>query len=122
MVEGLRVLVLEDSVLVAMAIDVALGEHGLVTISAGSIAAARARMNGEPVAVALLDLHLPDGSSLDLARELHAAGCAVALVSGLDAQTVPHDYPYRQLFRKPVSADRLADWVLTMVKPVERFR
>ena len=84
-----RVLVLEDSVLVALALEAALADHGFEAIVAGSLAAAEERIGQVPPVAALLDLHLPDGNALALAERLDAQGCKVALCSGMDTATVP---------------------------------
>ena len=106
-----RVLVLEDSVLVALALEAALADHGFEAIVAGSLAAAEERIGQVPPVAALLDLHLPDGNALALAERIDAQGCKVALCSGMDTATVPPGYEFAARFRKPVAADELARWV-----------
>jgi DNA-binding response OmpR family regulator len=103
------VLVLEDSVLVAMAIEATLVDHGYDTISAGTLAAAHDRLGRTLPVAALLDLHLPDGNSVALAKSLHARGCKVAFCSGSD--TVPDDCGFAASFRKPVIAADLVRWL-----------
>ncbi|MET0181172.1 MAG: hypothetical protein ABW194_11930 [Novosphingobium sp.] len=110
-----RVLVLEDSVLVAMAIEAALADCGVEAVVAGGLAAARDRLSRGPVDAALLDLQLPDGNSLGLARDLTARGCPVALCSGVDSGALPAEYPAAQRFFKPVGADVLAQWVASVI-------
>lgn len=100
---------LEDSVLVAMAIEAALADRGFETIIAGTIAAAHERLGQMLPAAALLDLHLPDGKSVALARLLHARGCHVAMCSGSD--TLPPECDFAVRFRKPVVAGKLVEWV-----------
>jgi DNA-binding response OmpR family regulator len=102
-------LVLEDSVLVAMAIEAALADRGFETIVAGTLAAAHDRLGGTLPVAALLDLHLPDGDSVALARSLHERGCKVALCSGTDS--IPGDCDFAANFRKPVIADDLVRWL-----------
>lgn len=103
------VLVLEDSVLVAMALEAALADHGYATIVAGTLAAAHERLGRTLPAAALLDLHLPDGNSLALARSLHERGCRVAMCSGTD--DLPDECAFAASFRKPVVAAELVEWV-----------
>ena len=79
------ILVLEDSVLVAMAIEAALADRGYEAILAGTLAAAHERLGHALPVAALLDLHLPDGNSVELARSLNERGCNVAICSGSDA-------------------------------------
>lgn len=103
-------LVVEDSVLVAMAIEDALIERGFVVEVASTLLAAQALLaRCQPVA-ALLDLHLPDGNTLDLATTLHAGGCAIAISSAYDADAIPDGHSFAAQFRKPVSPDILAEW------------
>jgi len=108
------VLVLEDSVLVALAIEAALADRGFEAIVAGSLAAAEERLGRSRPVAALLDLHLPDGNALALAGKLDAMGCKVALCSGVDADMVPAGFDFAHRFRKPVAADALAEWVASV--------
>jgi CheY-like chemotaxis protein len=112
-----QVLVLEDSVLVAMAIEAALEDRGFEPIVVGSLAAAEERLKGTVPIAALLDLQLPDGTSLALARSLDARGCRVALCSGADSGTVPEGHGFARRFRKPVAAEALAAWVAETCGP-----
>lgn len=106
-----RVLVLEDSVLVAMMIEDELVDRGHAVTSAGSVASARACLAERTFDAALLDLHLPDGHSHDIARLLENAGCAVALVSGADTDAVPPELAHLPSFQKPVPPHVLGDWI-----------
>lgn len=103
------VLVLEDSVLVAMALEAALADHGYDAIVAGTLAAARERLGSTVPVAALLDLHLPDGTSIMLSRSLHERGCRVAMCSGTDV--LPEECDFAASFRKPVAAAELVRWV-----------
>ena len=103
------ILILEDSILVAMAIEAALVDRGYGTIIAGTLAAAHERLGRALPAAALLDLHLPDGNSVELARSLHERGCRVAMCSGTD--NLPAECDFAASFRKPVIAAELVEWV-----------
>lgn len=105
------VLVLEDSVLVAMALEAALIDRGFDVVVAGSLAAANERVGKVDLAAALLDLQLPDGSSVELARALHARGCPVAICSGVDSAADAELLPFARKFVKPIGAEVLAAWV-----------
>jgi DNA-binding response OmpR family regulator len=110
------ILVLEDSVIVAMDIEFELEERGYRPVSAGSIAAATSRIDERspeepPVVAARLDLHLPDGNSLEFAQTLHERGILVAVVSGSEADQIPAGYDYAAHFIKPVAAKHLVDWL-----------
>lgn len=105
------VLVLEDSVLVAMAIEDELIDRGHIVVVAGSVAMAMACMADRTFDAALLDLHLPDGHSHDVAQRLIERGCAIALVSGADSDDVPPMLAHLTSFQKPVSPHVLGDWI-----------
>ena len=76
----LRILLLEDEAVnrslvravLSRASDEAL--HSAQLVEASTIAEARAILARDHVDVALLDIRVPDGSGLDLARELSASG------------------------------------------------
>lgn len=112
-----RILVVEDSVLVAMAIEAALVDRGYEVIVAGSLAAARQRLRQGTIGAALLDVNLPDGTTLELAREFVALAIPVAVCSGIDSGSVPTGYPPTVRFDKPIGAEQLADWVDSVVRP-----
>lgn len=109
--QALPVLVVEDSFLVAASLEDALIEAGHRVLTAGSVAEAEAYLAGPGFKAALLDFMLPDGNSLHLARRLHARGCKVAVVSGLDEDVLPHDPAIDAHFAKPMEDSVLVDWV-----------
>lgn len=104
------ILVVEDSVLVAMAIEDALQMRGYDVIVASTLSAAQRLIEQRVPAAALLDLQLPDGLSLDLAQRLHQMGCAVAMSSGFERDAIPESHEFVVQFRKPVSPEILAEW------------
>jgi two-component system KDP operon response regulator KdpE len=76
MTDVLRVLLVEDEPLNRALVRAILERRAaelppIELIEAGTIRAARNALNGEPVDILLLDVRLPDGSGLDLARDLH---------------------------------------------------
>jgi len=105
------VLVVEDSFLVAASLEDALIEAGHRVTLARSVAEAEAAISSGGFSAALLDYMLPDGDSLELARRLHASGCKVAVVSGVDQAVVPADAAIEALFPKPTDERELVDWV-----------
>jgi len=64
-------------------------------LDAGSLAAARRRLRDEDVDLVLLDMNLPDGNGLTLARELAAGGPAAGrgrpAVVAVTASVLPQD-------------------------------
>lgn len=112
-----HILVVEDSILVAMAIEDALQERGFSVVVASTLAGARELVDKQTPAAALLDLQLPDGFSLDLALHLHGQGCPVAISSGFERDSIPEGHDFAAQFRKPVSPEILAEWVSCVTLP-----
>jgi DNA-binding response OmpR family regulator len=106
------VLVVEDGILVAMAIEDALIDRGMDVVVATTLASALRLVAQRAPAAALLDLQLPDGDTLDLASQLRDMGCAVAFSSAYDARAVPSSHAFAAQFQKPTSPDLLCDWVV----------
>ena len=78
------VLMIEDNENAVMLHQRALARHGYVMHSAGTLAAARQKLqNGGPVDMVLLDIGLPDGDGLTFLPELRTlTGAPVMVVSG----------------------------------------
>lgn len=68
-----RILVVEDDARNAALLGAALEPAGYALTTVGSLAAARAWLVDHRPDLVLLDVGLPDGSGLDLARELRAS-------------------------------------------------
>lgn len=80
------VLLVEDEPLVCRRLEgllLQLGYQPDALIFAASLAEARACLASQPVALALVDLGLPDGSGIDLIADMHAAdpGLAILVIS-----------------------------------------
>ncbi len=109
------VLVVEDGILVAMAIEDALIDRGVDVAVATTLANARALVEQRRPDAVLLDLQLPDGQTFDLASTLYEQGCVVAFSSAFDEDAVPASHDFARQFKKPVSADLLADWAVEVL-------
>lgn len=105
-------LVVEDGILVAMAIEEALIDRGVEVAVATTLNNALKLVEQRVPDAVLLDVHLPDGHTLDLARSLHDQGCNVAFSSAYDDDSLPPTHDFAVRFKKPVSPDLLADWVV----------
>ena len=79
---ALRVLVVEDTDPVRALIVLALTRDGCTVEEASGAAAAHARLSEGLPDVVVLDLGLPDGSGLDLLRELVGGGTPVVVLTG----------------------------------------
>jgi len=60
-------------------------------VDATSLAAARGRLAAEQIDLILLDMNLPDGNGLTLARELSEAGGPKPTVVAVTASVLPQD-------------------------------
>ena len=77
------VLLVEDEPLVCRRLEgllLQLGYQRDALVYAGSLAEARACLANQPVALALVDLGLPDGSGIDLIAEMRSADPAVGIL------------------------------------------
>ncbi|MEV6635584.1 response regulator [Actinoplanes sp. NPDC051470] len=74
--------------------DIAAVRHAEI-VDAGSLATAREKLAGEPVDLVLLDMNLPDGNGLTLARELAGGTVTPAgprpVVVAVTASVLPQD-------------------------------
>jgi two-component system, NtrC family, response regulator AtoC len=65
-----KILIVDDEPLIRWTLNEALRGWGHETIEAGTVAGALATFETEPLSAVLLDINLPDGSGLDLLREI----------------------------------------------------
>lgn len=72
-----RIFLLEDDEALGRGIALALQTPDRVVAQAATLAQARALLQGQDFALLILDVNLPDGSGLDLVRELRAAAALV---------------------------------------------
>ena len=77
------VLIVDDDFTTTRTLQGLLQGAGLATLLAGSLAEAEALFHAHPVALVLLDVHLPDGYGLDLCRKLTAVSqVPILFISG----------------------------------------
>lgn len=88
-----RVLLVEDDASIRRFVALALEDEALELVQAATLAEAVQALRGSPFALVLCDLMLPDGSGLNLLRELAAPGAPsasarrVAFSAGISAAT-----------------------------------
>lgn len=106
---GLRVLVAEDELFLALDLEDMLREAGCDGIGpARALAAAETlAATEEGIAMALLDLNLAGESSLPLARRLAQQGIPVILTTGYAEADLPDDLPVSRICVKPLSSSQL---------------
>jgi len=105
---GVRILVVEDLYGLAMEMEQLLTKAGAEVI--GPFATTRPaldRIAQEPPDCALLDVHLGETTSLDLARVLRMRGVPFVFVTGYDRSALPAEFADVERIEKPVHPERL---------------
>ncbi|PKR89996.1 hypothetical protein CXZ10_00960 [Pleomorphomonas diazotrophica] len=109
MTSGMKILVLEDEPLIAMDLEDLLTSKGFMVVGPFFTAAAASDGldQGKPQA-ALLDIHLMNETSFDLARELKRRGMPFAFMTGLVAPNLlPTDLLGSPIILKPYNEKEL---------------
>ncbi len=105
-----RCLVVEDQALIGMSLEASLEEAGFDLVGPfGRKAQALAWLETDTPELALLDIMLPDGSSVDLAGELKRRGVPFAIYSGLRPEAGTPEFRDVPWLEKPVSRRALAE-------------
>lgn len=100
--QGLRVLVVEDEMMVAMLMEDLLEEFGCTIVGpAADIAKALALIATEAIDGAVLDLNLAGHAAYPVADELARRGIPFIFVSGYGDQELRGDYNNRPRLTKP---------------------
>lgn len=108
-----RVLVLEDSLIIAMEAEDILRAVGVETIDiCNSVEQANEAIHADRYDFALLDVNLGEVMSFDFARRLVAAEIPFGFVSGYsDTLDFPEDLQNRPLLVKPFDEDAMRDFL-----------
>jgi len=110
-----RLLVVEDDVTVARALSRTLARAGFSVASARSCSAARAL--AQTFDFAILDLDLPDGNGVDLARTLMANGKVPSVLfftSSTDRALVARARALGSVVMKPLGTSPILAWLASM--------
>ena len=115
---GLRVLVLEDEMIVGMLVEDMLTDLGCIVIGpAATVSAALRLVADEPLDAALLDVNLGQGASgYPVATELAARGLPFAFVTGYEADGLPEAWRGRPTLQKPFQMAALRDVVAELAR------
>ena len=113
--EGLRVLLVEDEMLVCMDIEDMLAELGCTVVGpAARVDQALELIQHEPVDMAVLDVNLGTERSYPLADQLRARGVPFLLSTGY--AEVEHEYRDHLRLQKPFSQHQFAVALETLSK------
>ena len=113
LLEGLRILVLEDEFLIAMDVEQLCRDHGAADVT---IAREIREIDGQSLPAnfdaAVIDLMLGGVSTLDFAARLRSEGVPFVFASGYsDSDEVKVSFPEIRLVTKPYSGDDLIEAV-----------
>ncbi|MBZ9991473.1 response regulator [Mesorhizobium sp. BH1-1-5] len=113
LLDGLRILVLEDEFLIAMDVEQLCRDHGAADVT---IVRKIAEVEGEALPsrfdAAVVDLMLGGVSTLDFASRLRSEGVPFVFASGYsDSDEVKDSFPDIRLVAKPYSGDDLIEAV-----------
>jgi DNA-binding response OmpR family regulator len=114
-------MIVEDQALIGMSLEASLEESGF-TVAGLFMSSAQALnwLESDAPDVALLDIMLKDGTSLEIARALRGRGIPFAVYSGLppkdDCPPELKDVPWLE---KPVSRETLTATLLALMERLE---
>ncbi|MOA24229.1 putative transcriptional regulatory protein pdtaR [compost metagenome] len=120
--EPLKVLLVEDQMLIAMDVENMLEDNGIKTIeTATSSAMAIEKLKSYVPDVAILDINLGSDTSIPIARELHRRGIPFLFATGYaDGSMVPDEFGNVPVIRKPYDEDALMAGIGLLVGDTER--
>jgi DNA-binding response OmpR family regulator len=109
---GLRILVVEDSLLVADVLSEALRDHGCTVVGpVPRLEQGLALANGEQLDCALLDVNLAGKRCFPIAAALAARGIPFAFLTGYGEAGIPVEYRGTARLTKPFNIAALVDLV-----------
>lgn len=116
--KGLRVLLVEDQMLIAMDAENMLADIGVADVTvAASAKEAFERLRGRLPHLAILDINLGDGTSLAIAQELARLDIPFIFATGYgDRNLIGDAYADAPIVRKPYGADTLRRAIATALK------
>lgn len=107
--DGIRVLIVEDEILVAMLLEDMLVQLGCVTVATvGRIDAAHDAIAAHPIDVAILDLNLHGHKTTPLADALADRSVPFIFATGYGARDIDPHHRHRPVLSKPFLEDDLA--------------
>ena len=114
--EGKRILVVEDSPVVAEASEFMLEDIGCLVVGpAGNMASALQLAEEEGVDGALVDVNIRGGKSFPVLRILERRGIPFLLTSGYADWTMPEEWRDRPRLAKPYTPNMLRESLLQLL-------
>lgn len=107
--EGRTILVLEDELIIAFAVEDMLEGMGAEVVLASTIGEAEARLADTELALAVLDVNVHGVKSYDFAERLAASGVPLIFATGYGNAEHPQHFAAATTITKPYSRQQLAD-------------
>lgn len=112
---GIRILVVEDDMLIAIHIEEVLQDLGCIVVGpVGKLDAAMRMADGEALDAAILDVNVRGGHVFPVAERLRARGIPFALASGYGDWALPLAFQNQPRLTKPFTGRELAAQVLSL--------
>lgn len=118
LVAGMRVLVVEDEMMVAMALEYLLQAMDCDVVKVGRLDKAIRLAQTETVNGALLDVNLAGGSGYPVADELDRRDIPFIFMTGYDASRLEGEYNGHAALQKPFQEEELERMMAAMFRPV----
>lgn len=113
---GCRVLVVEDEMMVAWAVEDVLSDWGCTVVGpAARVGEALAVLGAEAIDMAVLDISLDGQRSYPVADALEALGVPFVFLTGYGRDSLPSRYRFHIMLQKPFEQFELGD-VLTRLR------
>jgi DNA-binding response OmpR family regulator len=112
-----NVLIVEDEWILADLISCALGDAGYEIVGpSADVSDALHRLREKPVDVAILDVHLGDENSFEVAQELMNRRIGFAFLSGYSSKDIPARFGSVPLLRKPARIDEICATIKSLLE------
>jgi CheY-like chemotaxis protein len=120
--KGLRVLIVEDELIIAMELETLLGRLGCVVLdTAPTVKRALRALTHEQPEVAVLDMNLQGERATPVAEALHEQGVPFVLVTGYGSERLPEKaLQEAPRLRKPVNDNQLASAIYEVLARQQR--
>lgn len=117
LIAGMRVLIVEDEMMVAMALEDLMGTMDCEVVKAGRLDKALRLAETETINGALLDVNLAGDSAYPVAAELDKRGIPFIFMTGYNAKRLEGEYKGHAALQKPFQDDEMEQMMAKLFKP-----
>lgn len=119
LIAGMRILMVEDEMVVAMALEDLLRLMGCDVVKAGRLDKALRLAETETLDGALLDINVAGDSVYPVAAELDRRGIPFIFMTGYDADRLEGEYSGHAALQKPFQDDEMERMMAALFKAAE---